>query len=179
MAGMGWGVPLLGKCVAVDAGSPQARSRSLQRSEPPAPGVQAGLSRTRAGAGSMRARLCGEREVFLEAMGRGLLSLESCRGAQDHGLRTDLLHHEIPSPATAGTTSRNLLQKDYRFLAAFRISSSASPGVFRRVQSAPDPWQGPRMAMKKQRWAAGEEGLTPRSLTYFWGREVSSSPLLF
>lgn len=56
--------------------------------------------------------------------GRGLLSLESCRAAQEHGLRTDLLHHEIPSPATVGATSCNPLQKSYRFLAAFHISSS-------------------------------------------------------
>ena len=33
--------------------------------------------------------------------------------------------------------------------------------------------------MNQPRWAAREEGLTPRSLMFFRNREVSSFPLLF
>lgn len=61
-----------------------------------------GCGQGSAGAGqepkSMRAHLC---EVLLEAIGQSLANLESCRAAEEHGLRTVLLYHESPSPATA------------------------------------------------------------------------------
>lgn len=180
--------PRPGRCMEVDCGSPQARSWSLLKNEPLASeqplcqGCRWGSSGPGQGPDPCGHVSMGNMRCSWRPLGRGFLRLESCRAAQEHRLRTDLLHHEIPSPATVGATSCNTLQKNYRFLAAFHVSSSPPPHlpeVSEESRVLQIHGRDQELTVNKQRWAAGEEGLTPQSLMCLWDREVSSFPLLF
>lgn len=112
----------------------------------------------------------------VEILARSGAWLQDCT---EHWLRTDLLHRETPSPAAVGAAFCNPLpENSYGFPTAFHISFSTPPRRFWGPKCSRGTG-GTRVAVTKQRWAAGEEGLTLQSLPCLWARgDISSLPAL-